>query len=195
MCNKELIALISEYQAHDTRNFEKLFAVFENLIYSYGKKQADSDAVQDLSDFFVELLFKIRLSKFENNDSDSLQRHIAVCIRNEHNRMCKIWSEHLPLNEELIETLTENGICNEDRLFLKECLAALTALQRKVLLLRYVSGYSDSEIADLLHISRQAVGRLRSRAIESIRKKFKIPIARTDKNAMRKFPHSIFISL
>ena len=168
MCNKELIALISEYQAHDTRNFEKLFAVFENLICSYGKKQADSDAVQDLSDFFVELLYKIRLSKFENNYSDSLQRYIAVCIRNEHNRMCKKRTEHLPLNEELIDTLTENGILNEDRLFLKECLAVLTSLQRKVLILRYVSGYSDSEIASLLHISRQAVGRLRSRAIESI---------------------------
>lgn len=174
MCNKEIIALISEYQAHDTRNFEKLFAVFENLIYSYSNKQADSDAAQDLTDFLVELLFKIQLSKFEKDDSDSLQRYIAVCIRNEHNRMCKIRTDHLPLNEELIETLTENGILNEDRLFLKECLAVLTPLQRKVLILRYVSGYSDSEIASLLHISRQAVGRLRSRAIESIRKKFKI---------------------
>lgn len=174
MSNRELIQLINEYQRGNMKNFDLLYEVFKRLIYMYAGKKGGEETVQDLNDFFVELLFKIDLSRFQKDYSDSLKRYIAVSIRNEHNLICKKHQEHLPLNEELIGTLSENSLSAEDRLFLKDCLDAVTESQRTVLILRYIEGYSDAEIAALLHISRQAICRLRSRAIETIRKKFKI---------------------
>ena len=51
-------------------------------------------------------------------------------------------------------------------------LTGLTALQRKVLVIRYLYGYSDAEIADQLHISRQAVNRAKNRAVAVLKEKY-----------------------
>ncbi len=105
MSNRELIQLINEYQSGNMKNFDLLYEVFKRLIYMYAGKNGGEEAVQDLNEFFVELLFKIDLSRFQKDSSDSLKRYIAVSIRNEHNLICKKHQEHLPLNEELIGTL------------------------------------------------------------------------------------------
>lgn len=170
MYNKELIDLISEYQHHNMENFSSLYGVFEKLLHMYGAKQNDSESAEDLTDFFVELLFRIDLSRFEPDNSESLKRYIAVCIRNEHNLILKKRPVDIPLSQELINILPSTTPSFEDKLFLKDCLSVVTAVQRKILIMRYCYGYSDSEIACLLKTSRQAVCKSRNRGLKAIRR-------------------------
>lgn len=46
----------------------------------------------------------------------------------------------------------------------------LTESQRKILLLEYISGYSNAEIARKLGVTRQAVFRCKKRAMKKIKK-------------------------
>lgn len=48
----------------------------------------------------------------------------------------------------------------------------LTELQRKIILLKYIYGYSDQEIANRLKISRQAVNRAKNRGVKIIRENY-----------------------
>lgn len=48
-------------------------------------------------------------------------------------------------------------------------LSYLTELQKKIIILKYVYGYSDDEIAKDLQISRQAVNRTKNRGLDTIK--------------------------
>ncbi|WP_313340751.1 sigma-70 family RNA polymerase sigma factor [Sedimentibacter sp.] len=48
-------------------------------------------------------------------------------------------------------------------------LSYLTELQKKIIILKYVYGYSDNEIANSLRISRQAVNRAKNRGLNAIK--------------------------
>ncbi len=50
-----------------------------------------------------------------------------------------------------------------------DCFSSLTELQRKIIIYRYIYGYSVQEIAQKLKISRQAVNKAKNRGIKSIR--------------------------
>jgi len=50
-----------------------------------------------------------------------------------------------------------------------DCFSHLTELQRKIIIYRYIYGYSVQEIAQKLKISRQAVNKAKNRGIKSIR--------------------------
>ena len=46
----------------------------------------------------------------------------------------------------------------------------LSEIQRQVISLKYWYGYSEVDIAQMLHITRQAVNRTKNRAINELRK-------------------------
>ena len=66
----------------------------------------------------------------------------------------------------------DDALSPSEMVELREMLTGLTALQRKVLVIRYLYGYSDAEIADQLHISRQAVNRAKNRAVAVLKEKY-----------------------
>jgi RNA polymerase sigma factor (sigma-70 family) len=50
-----------------------------------------------------------------------------------------------------------------------DCFPFLTELQKKIILYRYIYGYSSQEIAQKLKVSRQAIDRTKNRAIKIIK--------------------------
>lgn len=169
MLNKELIKLIKEYQNHQMENFSLIYDTFYKLITMYAIKIGDKEAVQDLSGFLVELLFKIDISKFKEDDSEDIKKYIAVCLRNEYYAMLRQKAQPVFYSDELIN-LTSNITYNyEDTLLVQECLGIVTEYQRKILILRYCYDLSDSQIAEKLHISRQAVSKARKKGLETLK--------------------------
>lgn len=51
-----------------------------------------------------------------------------------------------------------------------DALSDLSSSQRKIILASYIYGFSDAEIAEQMHISRQAVHKSRLKALERLRK-------------------------
>lgn len=168
MDNSCLIELIKKFRNHETAAFSQIFSEFEKLIQCYASRLGGEDAFQELSVFLIELLSKINFSPFEN-EGDSLKRYIAVCIRNKY-IACSKENEKLKKNVSVyFENCQKCGFEFLDKPTLMEAMGLLSKRQRDVLVYKYIYEYSDVEISMFLKISRQAVNRLKNRAIEKLR--------------------------
>ncbi len=172
MENYCLITLIEKFKMRDMSVFPLIFSEFESLLHYYAAKGKAEDMFQELSVFLVELLYKINLSKFEKDYTDSLKRYIAVSIGNKYTAFSKA-DNLLKRNNMLYESLISVSDDFSQRQFLNDALNILTQKQRKIMLCKYIYNYSDVEIANELGISRQAVNRIKNRAVESMREYLK----------------------
>ena len=174
MNNTELIYLIKAYQRGNREQFHIIYEIFEKLIYHYTyRMKNDEDMFQELNAFLIELLAQLPLDSFSPDDSAGLQQYIAVSIRNRYISYSrqKQARETLSVNYcEQIATCGENSDNWERRMILSEALSLLTEKQKQVILCKYIYGCTDDEISEDLHISRQAVNRLKTRGLTVLRK-------------------------
>lgn len=169
MCNRCIKALIEKFKKQDMTVFEKLYDVFKRLIMFYAKKLHYDDAAGDLTLFFIELLYQIDLSKFEEDDSISIKKYIAVSIKNRYIALSVNKDRYFKFSNNLYENADGYLPDFEDKLSLLESIKGLSEKQKMIIVYKYIYGYSDFEIAVLLGISRQAVNRLKNRALLCLR--------------------------
>lgn len=176
MQNEELILLVQQLQSGKSASFDAIYDIFYPLILYYSRRSNSDDAAQELTVFLLELLYKLKLERFSMDSSNSLQRYIAVCIRNKYiafsqcvqsldSTQVEYYDELEKISVDEYDAITEI----EERALLKEAIRRLTPLQRKLILERYYYGYSVQEIATSLQISRQAVGQTLHRALHVMR--------------------------
>ena len=72
------------------------------------------------------------------------------------------------INNALVEDLTCDSSA-EMLLSVEDMLNCLSQKQKLIMIYKYIYGYSDIEISMLLNISRQAVNRLKNRAITTLK--------------------------
>lgn len=137
------------------------------------------DVKQDLILKLISILKDIDLSRFPADDSDSLTRYIAVCIKNEYIALSKKRSKEL-INVikgedfdviELVFSRLDNDFISD--IEVDDFLKVLSEKQRKVIVYKFVYMLSDVEIGEILNISRQAVNRLLNRGLKLLREDIK----------------------
>jgi len=170
MENITLLKLIKRFRSGEMEAYTAVYNSYKDLIRFFSCKIGDEDSAQELNVFLLELLYSLDTEKFLPDLSDSINRYIAVCLRNKYIALSKenqVYTEMTALLDEqkILCTNSAYSAC-----FIKESLNFLPVRQRTVILYRYVYGYSDNEIAQLLNISRQAVFKLRNRALATLRK-------------------------
>lgn len=168
MDNYLLKKMIIGFREGDMKAFAVIYDRFKGIINYYSRKIGDEDSYQELMIFLVETLYSIDLSRFPTDKNDNLNRYIAVSLRNKYIAISKKNQK----DENMLLSLYENDSfysCNEDEIFIKDMLGSLSHKQRKIIIYRYIYGYSDAEISDILGISRQAVNRLKNRGLEALR--------------------------
>lgn len=173
MDNIDMIPLIRDYQQGDVESFYPLYDEFEQLLHYYGRHLNYDDALQELTVYFVELITEISLHRFCADETVSLQKYIAVCIRNKYIALSKQKQRHDKILVEYREYIASSQPPFEDRLALSAALRRLTEKQYRIILYKYVYGYSDVEISSSLNISRQAVNRLKTRGLHVLRESMK----------------------
>ncbi len=172
MNNMELIPLIKGFQSGNREQFDSIYIVFEKLLYHYARLLKDEDLLQELNVFLIELINNISLDKFCADDSVDLKKYIAVSIRNKYISYSKAKQMHEALFVGFCEEIaSDNDVSNdfESNMALFEGFSRLTKRQRQVIIYKYVYDYSDVEISKFLHISRQAVNRLKTRGLIILR--------------------------
>ena len=167
-----LITLINRFKKHDMASFPAIFDEFEKLIRLYASRLREEDAFQELCVFLVELLYKIDLSGFLSDRSDSVRRYIAVCIRNRYIFISKKQDDYGDKNYILFENKPDLSPGPAEIQMLREAVLALTLRQREYVIYRYVYNYTDGEIAGFMKISPQAAGRLNKRAVKTLKEYF-----------------------
>ena len=169
MCNLVLKPLIKRFKQQEMEVFPQIYKIFERLINLYATRLFCEDSISDLTLFLIELLYNIDLSRFNNDETYDIKKYIAVCLRNKYINLSMqkstLSNKTLPLMEDII--ISENNF--ENKIVVSEILKFLNDKQKAVLVYKYIYGYGDCEIAIAMGISRQAVNRLKNRALQSLK--------------------------
>lgn len=168
MCNRELLCIVREIKNKDMSRFGELYEAFAGLIHHYEIKLGYDDAGQELTVFLLELIYSLETDRFFPDDTEQLNRYIATSIRNKYIALSKKKHRHMLESCELYD----RAYCEEElegSLTLGDAMRQLNERQRESLILKYIYGYSDTEIANRLGITRQAVNRLEKRGLSILR--------------------------
>ena len=169
MYNLDFIPLVRTDQEANTNAFDKIYEVFERSIRFYAARLHDDDALQELNVFLIELLYQLPLNKFYMNETCDLQKYIAACIRNKYLQLSKSKSAQEWIGLDCCDYFLSCEPINDNHLTLSSALQLLTEKQRLIIIYKYYYGYSDVEISNFLHISRQAVNRTKTRGLLVLR--------------------------
>ena len=171
MENRMLKNLILSFRGGEIKAFPVIYEEFKKMINFYSRKIGDEDSGQELMMFLIETLYGIELERFISDSNDNLKRYIAVALRNKYIALSKANVRDLTM---LLDLYEKDAIYNysDDEILLRDMLGSLSEKQRKIIIYKYIYGYSDLEISKILCISRQAVNRLKNRGFDIIRENF-----------------------
>ena len=172
MPNYLLKPIINKIKGQDMSVFFQIFEEFKRLILFYGKKLGYEDATSELTLFFIELLYQIKLEKFPSDSGEELHKYIAVSIKNKYIAL----SIEREKNSRFESALFEECCCitheYEDNACMSRGISRLNDAQRFVFFYHFIYGFSIAEIAEQLKISRQAVNKTKNQVLSILRKEF-----------------------
>ena len=149
---------------------EKIYRDYHDKVYGYIRSRISS--VQDAEDIAADVFLKV-YEKLESYDESkaSLSTWIYTITRNtltDYYRTRKVFDEIQELSED--DASTEDDICNAEMLaLLTKALEALDERVRDIIILRYYSGKTLTDIAAQMGISYAYVRVLHNRALQNLR--------------------------
>ena len=128
--------------------------------------QEREDYKADMTLFFIELLHNMDIDAIGNDEN--LKRYIAVSLKFFYYQANKKINRTILMYTDFDESYM---LGDSKRVFynLEDVLDELPFKQRQVIIWKYFYGFSDTEISSFLNISRQAVCRLKNRALNTLR--------------------------
>jgi len=160
-----------------TRNPECILEIinkFNPLIKKYSYLLNYDDAEQDLIVALIEIVYKLPLNKIPTKCPDKyIVSYIHYALKNKYIYLSKKQSILLKQSDELDLNICESSITSQDLynyVFVKDLLNQVTELQRTILILKFIKNYSETEISNILDISRQSVNKAKNRALVTLKK-------------------------
>lgn len=132
------------YETAETDITIRFLEFIKNLKIDYLKSTCDGAIVNYINKFFINTYLNLLNAKKH-------QIHQVIYLDDENS-----FTKDIPYYD-------ENNIYEDIYL------SKLTVLQRRVIVLKFIYGFSDQEIGNILKISRQAVNRAKNRGIKTIK--------------------------
>ena len=158
-------------QENDNDALEKAIQTFMPLIKKFSYKTKYEDMESDLILCLIELIKHIDLEGFKGENSEyRLIAYIFKSIKNKYIWASKRWvADKNSLTELQYETISIATYDNYKDIDFFMLINPLTELQKKVIISLFYMGFSVSETADFLGISRQAVNQCKKRALQKLK--------------------------
>lgn len=169
MQNFLLKTLIERFRKGDMSTFSLIYAKFKKLIFFYANRLGYEDAAADMTLFLIELLYVLKLHKFSSNNTESLDRYISICLRNQYFALSKKTARQLQNLLPLYDNEIPFYEYYDEKILLLEALEKLSKKQKTVLVCKYIYGYTETEIAQMMGTTRQTIGHIKNRAFEILR--------------------------
>lgn len=173
-----LIDWIRSAQRDDENAMLYLITRFVKLIRKYARKLQYEDAENDLTLDFIELIKTLDVKKL-NNSSDGavvnflVQSTYHFYVKRLDAIMKRVRNETVLVNLDLTQNhASEEIMAMYDDLSVSELFPPklLTKREEQILIAIYEVGYSVSDIATSLHVSRQNLNQIKKRAEAKLRK-------------------------
>lgn len=155
----------------------KLIEKFNPLLKKYSHSLYYEDAYDDLLVDFIELLIKIKVEKIQNKDDGCIISYLTTSIHSSYiKKLIKIKQlRNYTIYSELTEkelyyidslTATNDTYINTDFDLLKK---VLTNPEFTIIKMIFYKGYSVTETAIAIGITRQAVNQMKNRALKKLK--------------------------
>ncbi len=171
---KEFYHVLLQCQQKNEKAIRQLLNDFRSTIKKYSYQCEDSSVIQDLETFLIKVVTHLELEKFSSKNMVMAYLHKA--LRNEYLRIRRkkqIQPQKELCYDDQILSIQKDIISLEECLELKEAILKLKSEQKSVIILKFIMGYQESEIAEELHITRQGVNKIKQRAFAEIKKYYK----------------------
>ena len=170
----ELNNLIEKAQKCDRDSLLELINRFDPLIKKYSYFLGTEDSKQELTLEFIRVVKNINLNNLKIKTDAALTSYIRKSIKNKYIQLSI--AQNLKENKETVfeyEKVNNSYKSNDDLIAIVNSLIdTLTDLEKEVIILRYYKEFSDIEISQFFHISRQAVNQNKNRALKKMRKEY-----------------------
>lgn len=171
----DLRAILTEAQRGSRAAIRDLYDAHGAAVYRYfyvrlGDRESAEDCVQEV---FLRIWMGVRTFEYRGDDSFMAWMYtIAYNVLVSHTRKHKS-TQHVPFTSEpnlssMRYADTARTIC--DGLALREAISRLTFEQQQVVLLKFIVGMSNAEIATALNRTEGAVKALQHRAIQRLQR-------------------------
>lgn len=150
---------------------------FRNTIKYYSRKLNYECAETDLNIFLLTLMKTINLDKLKELDEKAFIKYIYISIKHEYIRLSKknfyINSHEVLCDIDIIDYLDKNQLeLPTKNMELINTLDYLSKKQKRVFTCIFIYGYSDTETAQIIGVSIQAIGRMKKRIAARIKEKY-----------------------
>jgi RNA polymerase sigma-70 factor (ECF subfamily) len=161
-------------KAYDRQTIAAIYDEYQPLIYRYISRQVeDMDTARDLtSEVFNRFLSALESGQGPDQSLKSWLYRSAHNLVVDHYRR-RQFRGHLPLSENLPAIGSDPAQEAEMRLAagrVREALETLTADQRQVITLKFLAGFSNAEVAEIMDKPLGAVKSLQHRALASLQR-------------------------
>lgn len=170
---KNLQRTITDAHSQDKDAMEELLIAFYPLIKKYARKLSYEDAEQDLVLFFIELVNFLPVEKFQQGEEGQIVSYIQKAVIHQYYKLDKKNRNYDLYWEDSGMEPAEDIASNEANGELSLLFQCLSEKQRRVLELRIYHQFSDSQIGEMLGISRQAVYKDRKNAIKKLKEELR----------------------
>ncbi len=154
----------------------KLLEMFDKLLKKYARLLGSEDAYEELRLFFLELLGKIKGKNICSANDGYIVSYISKSIKNQYIALSKSQNfRHEDTFSDVSEkqmNYIEQIAATDDNIDISEFFPInnkLSDREEAILQWFFVEEYSVVEIAQKLHVSRQAVNQAKNRALSKIR--------------------------
>ena len=177
-----LIHIIENGQSGDKEAVLNIINHFKPKIKKCANQLGYEEAETDLIIALIETITSMDITDIKNDSDGAVVNYICRIL--EHRKVdlfrkfVKGKKEEFELKVEKLQEETKESI--DDKIFVENIFNILPTNQKKILRRKYMEGFSDTEIAEEMDISRQAVNRAKNKAFHRIRNVF------CDENFMRK---------
>lgn len=181
-----LYILLKRYAEAENKNdyFEEFYTKFEPLLIKYARKLGEDDTKYMLSEALYDALEKIPHTLEQFQEDRYIVSYISKAIFAEYIKISKFnnrGKKNMSLEAEVVYGKIQNTDGFADYHFnqlLASIYSVLTKSERYIFELKFLLGYTDSEIGEILSITRQAV----NKRVNKIRVKVKQNINTNDYN-------------
>ena len=171
---------VYKIQSGDNTATLKLIEKFKPILKKYAHSLSYEDAYDDLLVDFIELLNTLKVDKIQNKNDGCMVAYLTTSIHNSYiKKLIKVkqlrnFTTYSELSENELHfidslTATKDTYVNTDYDLLRKL---LTNQEFNIIKMLYYDGYTVTETAIAIGITRQAVNQMKNRALKKLKKIF-----------------------
>lgn len=170
----ELYDLLKRAKNNDQDATYEIIKDFDGTLKKLSNSLYHEEAQTDLIIELLKLIKHIDIEKFKDSNNKQIAKYIHMHLRTKALNLLKKYrnkcKDYMEINHEIV---ADENIADIESVVLTSILInSLVKQQREIITMKFVYGFSEKDIAQVLGISRQAVNRVKNRALNNLRKIF-----------------------